>query len=198
MKRISVFLTVVFVIFAIVYFYKATAAKSEIAIGDTLEDFKLVDVNGKEQSFNNLKGKNGAIIVFLSIQCPVVRGYNERINKLAEDYQAKGINFIGINSNSTETPEEIKSHAAEHYKFPVLIDKGNVIADKLNATATPEMYFFDAKNTLIYHGAIDNDRSGNNVSANFLRVALDENLAGKPVTKAETKAFGCTIKRAGM
>lgn len=198
MKRISVFLTVIFALVTVVSFSKASAEKSEIPIGTTLEDFKLVDTNGKEQSFNDLKGKNGAVIVFLSVQCPVVRGYNERINKLAADYEAKGVNFIGINSNATESPEAVKAHAEEHYKFPVLIDKGNVIADKFNAAATPEMYFFDAKNRLVYHGAIDNDRSGNNVSAAFLRDALEENLAGKPITKAETKAFGCTIKRAGM
>lgn len=197
MKRISVFLMVVFALTALISF-KASAEKNEFVIGTTLEDFKLMDVNGKEQSFNSLKGKNGAILVFLSIQCPVVRGYNDRINKLAEDYQAKGINFIGINSNATESPDEVKNHAGEHYKFPVLIDKGNVLADKLSANATPEMYFFDAKNKLIYHGAIDNDRSGNNVNIFYLRDALDENLAGKLVTKAETKAFGCSIKRAGM
>lgn len=167
-------------------------------VGETLENFKLPDVDGKMQSFDDLKGKNGAVLVFLSIQCPVVRGYNERINQLAADYKTKGINVIGINSNATESPEEVKTHTEEHYKFPVLIDKGNIFADKLSAAATPEMYFFNAKNTLIYHGAIDNDRSGKNVTENFLRDALEENLAGKAVTKTETKAFGCSIKRAGM
>jgi len=173
----------------------AGAQTTNFAVGTILEDFKLSDANGKEQSFNDLKGKNGAIIVFLSTQCPAVRGYNERINNLAEDYRAKGVEFIGINSNWNESLITVKNHAEEHYKFPVLIDKGNAIADKLGAYATPEMFFFDAKNKLVYHGAIDNDRSGENVTTNFLRTALDENLAGKPVAKAETRAFGCTIKR---
>lgn len=197
MKRISILFTAIFALLAFVSF-PSVNAKGDIAVGTTLENFKLPDTTGKEQSFDDLKGKNGAIIVFLSIQCPVVRGYNERIVKLAEAYKAKGVNVIGINSNSTESLEEVKKHAAENYKFPVLIDKGNVIADKFNATATPEMYFFDEKNKLIYHGAIDNDRSGRNVSVNYLQTALDEHLAGKPVTTAETRAFGCTIKRAGM
>jgi peroxiredoxin len=174
------------------------AAANDFAVGTTVEDFKLVDTNGKEKSFNDLKGKNGAIVVFLSVQCPVVRAYDERINKIAEDYQAQGINFIGINSNVTESMEQVKKHAAEKYKFPVLIDKGNAIADKFSASATPEMFFFDGKNKLVYHGAIDNDRSGANVTENFLRVALDENLAGKPITRSQTKAFGCSIKRVGM
>jgi peroxiredoxin len=198
MKRISVLLSAVFVLVAVFSFSASSAAKNDFTVGTTIENFKLPDINGKEQSFNDLKGKNGAIIVFLSIQCPVVRGYNERIIKLAEDYKALGVNVIGINSNATESLEEVKKHAEENYKFPVLIDKGNVLADKFNATATPEMFFFDEKNTLLYHGAIDDDRSGKNVSVNFLRTALDENLADKPITKAETKAFGCTIKRVGM
>lgn len=197
MKRTSVLLIILFTTIAVVSFSKVSAKKFDLPVGQTLKNFKLPDVDGKMQSFDELKGKNGAIVVFLSIQCPVVRGYNDRINQLAADYAAKGINIIGVNSNATESPEAIKVHALEHYKFPILIDKGNILADKLNANATPEMYFFDAKNTLIYHGAIDNDRSGNNVSVNFLRDALEENLAGKTVTKAETKAFGCSIKRAG-
>lgn len=197
MKRTSILLTVIFALAVFGSFSKATA-ENDFAVGVTLENFKLPDTNGKEQSFNDLKGKNGAIIVFLSIQCPVVRAYDERINKLAEEYKAKGVNFIGINSNFTESADEIKKHAEKKYKFPVLLDKGNAIADKFNATATPEMFFFDAKNKLVYHGAVDNDRSGENVTVNYLRVAMDENLAGKPVTKAETRAFGCSIKRAGM
>ena len=65
----------------------------------------------------------------------------------------------------------------------MLIDKGNVLADKLGATVTPEVYFFDEKNVLLYHGAIDNDRSGKNVSENILRVAFDSKLGGKPIPK---------------
>lgn len=197
MKRTRILLTMIFAVMAFVSFSQVNAG-NDFAIGVTLENFKLPDTNGKEHSYNDLKGKNGAIIVFLSIQCPVVRAYDERINKLAEEYKAKGVNFIGINSNSTESSVEVKKHAEKTYKFPVLLDKGNAIADKFNASATPEMFLFDAKNKLVYHGAIDNDRSGENVTSNFLRVALDENLAGKAITKAETKAFGCTIKRAGM
>lgn len=168
---------------------------NDFPVGTVVEDFRLKDTQGKEQSFNSLKGEKGAIVVFLSIQCPVVKAYDERINAIAADYKAKGINFIGINSNSTEVLDEVKSHAAEKYKFPVLIDTGNVIADKFGAQFTPEMFYFDASNKLIYHGAIDNDRSGQNIKETYLRVALDESLGGKSITKPETKAFGCSIKR---
>jgi peroxiredoxin len=175
----------------------ALSVKAEIAIGATAENFSLPDTNGKNQSLNDLKGEKGAVVVFLSAQCPVVRGYNDRMNKLAAEYEAKGIKFIGINSNSTESLEWVKSHAAETYKFPVLIDKGNVLADKFGANVTPEMFYFNEKNVLLYHGAIDNDKSGENVTANYLKDAFDLVLAGKAVAKTTALAFGCTIKRVG-
>src|SRR5436189_2520486 len=79
------------------------ALAGEFAVGSTVENFSLPDTNGKTQSLNDLKGKNGSVVVFLSAQCPVVKGYNERINQLAAEYAVKGITFIGINSNSTES-----------------------------------------------------------------------------------------------
>lgn len=167
----------------------------DFAIGTTLENFSLPDTEGKMQSFNDLKGKNGAVIVFLSAQCPVVKAYNERISQIAAEYQSRGINFIGINSNHTESLEWVKSNAAENYKFPVLIDKGNVLADKLGATVTPEAYYFDAKNVLQYHGAIDNDKSGKAITDTYLKTAFDASLAGKTIAKTRANAFGCSIKR---
>jgi peroxiredoxin len=160
-----------------------------------VENFKLADTNGAEKSLNDLKGKKGAILVFVSAQCPVVKGYNERISGFAADFAAKGINVIGINSNHTESLEWVKSHAAEKYKFPVLIDKGNVLADKLGANVTPEIFYVNEKNVLVYHGAIDNSRSGENITENYLRGAVEANLSGKPVAKPTVNAFGCSIKR---
>ncbi|HUR99531.1 MAG TPA: thioredoxin family protein [Pyrinomonadaceae bacterium] len=190
---------VLFAVLALFVFVlgSTVASAGDFAIGTAVENFSLPDTNGKVQSLNDLKGKNGAVVVFLSAQCPVVKGYNERINQLAAEYQSKGISFIGINSNHTESLDWVKSHAAENYKFPVLIDKGNVLADKLGATVTPEAYYFDGKNVLLYHGAIDNDRSGKAVSDNYLRVAFDSALSGKPIEKTRANAFGCSIKRVG-
>jgi peroxiredoxin len=175
----------------------AIAANAQgINIGAKLDNFTLPDTDGKMQSLTDMKGKNGAVLIFVSAQCPVVRGYNERMNQIAADYKAKGINVIGINSNVTETPEQIKSHAAQTYKFPVLIDKGYVLADKLGANTTPEAYYIDANNVLLYHGAIDNDRSGRNVTTMYLKAAFDSTLAGDKIAVTTSRAFGCTIKRA--
>ncbi len=195
MKRKSILFAALLAVITFTLFTNVSSASDGLAIGKSVENFKLPDTNGAEKSFNDLKGKNGAVVIFLSAQCPVVKGYNDRINKIAAAYQAKGINFIGINSNATESLDWVKSNAAENYKFPVLIDKDNVLADKFGANVTPEVFYFNDKNVLMYHGAIDNDRSGKNISDNYLTVAFDSSLDGKAIAKTSSKAFGCTIKR---
>jgi peroxiredoxin len=192
----AIFTITAFVVFNFTNASENVSAKESLAVSSTVENFKLVDTNGAEKSLNDLKGKNGAILVFVSAQCPVVKQYNERISQFAADFAAKGINVIGINSNHTESLEWVKSHAAEKYKFPVLIDKGNILADKLGANVTPETFYLNEKNVLVYHGAIDNSRSGDSITENYLRNAVEANLSGKPVTKKTANAFGCSIKRA--
>lgn len=167
------------------------------AIGATIEDFTLPDANGKEQSLNNLKGKKGTVIIFIAVQCPVSNAYNERMEKLAQDYKTQGIQVIGINSNVAESADAVKAHATENkLTFPILKDPGNKIADRLGATKTPEAYFLDASNKLLYHGRIDNSKDASGVNATELRDAMDASLAGKPIEKTSAMAFGCTIKRA--
>jgi peroxiredoxin len=194
MKRKSILLAAIFM--ALAFVLSPDVNGQTFSVGTALEDFKLTDTGGKEQSFSSLKGEKGTVLVFLSAQCPVVKGYNDRINQIAGDYAAKGINFIGINSNATEDLNWVKTNASEvGYKFPVLIDKNAVLADKLGATVTPEVYYFDAKNVLIYHGAIDNDRSGKNITEGYLKTAFDSSLSGKKIEKTSANAFGCSIKR---
>ena len=166
------------------------------AIGTTIDDFKLPDADGSEHSLKSLMGKNGAVVIFIATRCPVSNAYNDRMEKLAQDYKARGINVIGINSNNIEPAAEVKSHAAEkHLTFAILKDNGNKIADRLGATRTPEAYLINAGGKLVYHGRIDNSQNTANITASDLREALDELLAGKPVSKTGGAAFGCTIKR---
>jgi peroxiredoxin len=167
------------------------------AIGATIEDFTLPDVTGTERSLKSLAGKKGTVLLFVAVQCPVSNAYNERMEKLAQDYKAKGIAVIGINSNVKEDADAVRGHAAENkLSFPILKDPSNKIADKLGATVTPEAYFLDANNKLVYHGRIDNSRNADQIETSDLRNALDAVLAGKAIEKPEAKAFGCTIKRA--
>src|SRR6266700_1059682 len=167
------------------------------AIGATIEDFTLPDTDGKDHSLNSLKGKSGTVLIFIAVQCPISNAYNERMEKLAQDYKPRGINVIGINANNTEPADAVKAHAAEkHLTFPILKDPGNKIADRLGATRTPEAYFLDANNRLLYHGRIDNNKDESQIESRDLREALDAALAGKPIQKTTATAFGCTIKRA--
>ena len=166
------------------------------AIGTTIEDFTLPDADGANHSLKSLMGAKGAVIIFVATQCPVSNAYNERMEKLYEDYEAKGIAVIGINANNTEPAAEVKAHAASKgLKFTILKDDGNKIADRFGANATPEAYVLNASGKLVYHGRIDNAREVANVTTNDLRQALDEMLAGKAITKTEAKSFGCSIKR---
>jgi peroxiredoxin len=199
MKNLS-FPTAAIVVAAIFAFtactsYKETSPNPPLAVGSTVENFKLVDTNGAEKSLEDLKGKNGAILVFVSAQCPTVKQYNERISQFAADFAGRGINVIGINSNVSESPEWVRSHAAENYRFPVLIDKGNVLADKLGASLTPEIFYLNDKNVLVYQGAIDNSSSGDDITENYLRNAVEQSSSGKPVERKTARAVGCSIKR---
>ncbi len=202
--KVAVLLTV-FAMFAFVLSQVMTEAQADvemgkggIEIGAVVENFTLADTDGAAKSLNDLKGKKGTVVVWLSAQCPVVKAYKDRINEVAAEYQAKGIAFVGINSNATEDLNWVKSNKTEFgYNFPLLIDKNNVLADKWGATVTPEVYYLDAKNVLLYHGAIDNDRSGRNITDQYLKTAFDSALAGKAIVKTRANAFGCEIKRAG-
>jgi peroxiredoxin len=166
------------------------------AIGTMIEDFKLRDADGVEHSLASLKGKQGTVLLFIATKCPVSNAYNDRMEKLAQDYKAKGINVIGINSNNTEPAAEVKSHASEkHLSFTILKDDGNRIADRLGAARTPEAYVLDKSGKLVYHGRIDNSQKTEGITSNDLRDALEEILAGKQVSKTGGAAFGCTIKR---
>ena len=198
MKQLAILLAFVFVIAGAVV--ATSAFEGEIpaapAIGATIEDFTLPDTSGAERSLKSLAGKKGTVLLFIAVQCPVSNAYNERMEKLAQDYKAKGIAVIGINSNVKEDADAVKAHASENkLTFAILKDPGNKIADKLGASVTPEAYFIDPNNKLLYHGRIDNSRNPDQIETSDLRNALDASLAGKTIEKTEAKAFGCTIKR---
>lgn len=200
MKKLNA-VSLMFALIAIALVADARTVEADIPappiIGATIADFTLPDGSGTAQSLSSLEGKNGTVLIFVAIQCPVSNAYNERMEKLAQDFKARGINVVGINSNSTESAADVKDHAAKNnLTFQVLKDNGNKVADTLGATRTPEAYFLDPKNTLLYHGRIDNSRDASQVNTSELRDAIEATLAGKPVPKVSAVAFGCSIKRA--
>ena len=170
-----------------------------LKIGGPAPDFTLPAASdGKAVALKELLAKSKAVaVVFVATKCPVSNAYNTRIAAFGREYAAKGIPLVGINSNKTEPATEVKEHAEKHgFTFPVLKDDGNKIADAYGATKTPEVFVLDPKRNLLYHGRIDeNQDDARSVRSPDLRNALEAILAGKPVPAAETKAFGCTIKR---
>lgn len=174
----------------------AADAKASVALGTVVPDFTLPDADGKQHALASLKGKSATVLIFVATKCPVSNAYNARMQRLAEEFRARGVNVVGINSNSTEPAAEVKQHAAEKgLTFTILKDAGNTVADRFDAQVTPEAYLLDASGKLVYRGRIDNSRNGDSVTSSELRDAVEAVLAGKPVGKSEVKAFGCSIKR---
>jgi len=136
------------------------------------------------------------VLLFIATKCPISNAYNARMAQIAREFQAKGVDFIGINPNKSEPADEVVAHAKQHsLQFPILKDPGNKVADLYNAQVTPEVYVIDTKGVVRYHGRIDNSRNTANVKTQDLREALNDVLAGRAVRTAKTQAFGCTIKR---
>lgn len=175
------------------------AGAADLKIGAPAPDFTLPAASdGKAVALKDLLARNKAVaVVFVATKCPVSNAYNTRMAALGKEYAAKGIPLVGINSNKTEPAAEVKEHAEKHgFTFPVLKDERNRIADAYGATKTPEVFVVDPKGNLIYHGRIDeNQDEPAKVKSPDLRNALEAVLSGKPVPAAETKAFGCSIKR---
>ena len=163
---------------------------------DAIENFTLQDYNGKNYSLSDYKDSVATVILFIATECPVSNAYNERMENIFNEYGPKGFAFLGINSNKAEFVDRIKEHAKDNgLTFPILKDENNVIADMFDASVTPEAYVLGSEFEILYHGRIDNSRDESEVISKDLEKALDEILSGIQVSKKETKAFGCTIKR---
>lgn len=203
MRKISALTLGALLLTAGLFFGLTTRAEGDagavkpLAIGDQVPAFNLPDTTGQDRSLASVQGTKGTLIFFTSTRCPMVKAYDERLQKIAQDYASKGINVVAINSNNTESADEIKQHATDNkLAYTVLRDAGNKIADRFNAQVTPEVYLLDAAGKLVYHGGVDDNRAADQVKSNYLRTALDLLLAGKPIERTETKAFGCSVKRA--
>ncbi len=159
--------------------------------------FSLPGTDGETHSLNQYKDAKAVVVLFISTRCPVSNSFNKRMVQLASIYQDKGVVFIGINSNKQEDMQEVKQHSNEHnFPFVVLKDDKNVVADKYEAKVTPEVYVLNPELQIVYHGRIDDSAQADERKHTDLENALDELLSGQEITKAQTKAFGCSIKRA--
>lgn len=167
----------------------------EFKLGSAVSDFAVKDVQGNPVQYSTLKGKV-TVVTFIATECPVSNAYNDRMKAIYNDYASKGVKFVFLNSNRTEPAADVARHTTQNgFPFAVYKDDDNVAADRFGARVTPETFVIDSAGVIRYHGAIDDSQNPQNVRSQRLRGALDAILAGKQPEQAETKAFGCTIKR---
>ena len=171
-------------------------------VGQRMPDFTLKTAAGdtvRLYGFARDK-KKAVVLVFTGATCPVGDVYLPRLAEMARSYESKGVVFVAINSNSGETAEAAAAHAREHgITFPVLKDPKNLVADLALASRTPEVVVIDARATIRYRGAIDDqyavDARKPMPTKNYLADALDSVLAGKKVEMTVTEVSGCPIQR---
>ncbi|HVU51684.1 MAG TPA: redoxin domain-containing protein [Polyangia bacterium] len=135
------------------------------------------------ESFTKAKGMKGAVVLFLSCRCPYVAQARAPLAELHKQYGDK-VAFVGLNANQNEKADDIKADAAQSFQFPMLRDEGSKVADLYGAQRTPEAFVVDPSGVIRYHGGVAD-----------LGPALAQLVSGAPIAKAESKAFGCTIKR---
>jgi peroxiredoxin len=174
-------------------------AESAPGLGQPVADFALEDYRGNKVSLSQAKAK-ATVLLFLGTECPLVGAYAARLNVLFDDWEKSGVRVLGINSNQQDSLTEIAQHAQKMgFRFPILKDAGNVVADHLAAERTPEAFVLDESNRVVYRGRID-DQFGIGYQRpaptrpDLVR-AVEETLAGKSVEVASTAVMGCRIGR---
>jgi peroxiredoxin len=177
---------------------------SELSIGDKAPspDTKMKDISGKSLSFNDVKKKNGLLVVFSCNTCPWVIK-NQQVATEGYGYAlSKEVGVIVLNSNegqrdAADSKDAMAEYAKDqNYRWPYVIDENSIMANAFGAKVTPECYLFDKDMKLVYHGAItDNPKTPSESTRNHLKVAIDELVSGKTVSMSTSKAMGCSIKR---
>lgn len=159
-------------------------------------------VSNNEVYLDELAEENGILVIFSCNTCPFVVAWENRypiINELATD---NNIGFALVNSNflkrnDEDSPEAMKEHAKKHqYRWPYLIDKESILANKFGAQTTPHVFLFDKNMKLVYKGAIDdNYKDASKVEQFYLKDAINSLAKNEEIAVKETRNLGCSIKR---
>lgn len=184
----------------------STHANELAVIGKPAPEFTLTDTNGKSHNLSDFKGKT-VVLEWINHGCPfVVKHYVDgNMQKLQKTYTDKGVIWLSICSSAEGkqghlTPADWNKTNAEKKAMPtaVLLDGDGKVGKIYSAKVTPHMYIINAEGVLVYNGAIDSIKSTDSADVakaeNFVAKALDEVLAGKPVTTPSTAAYGCSVK----
>ena len=170
----------------------ASAPKAEVA---------MKGVDGKSLTIAQAAGKKGTLVIFTCNACPWVKNWETRIAEVGNAAVKSGIGVIAINSNDPSQNDEdgfdeMRARAKKlGLRFPYVVDATSDVARAFGATRTPEAFLFDAEGELVYHGTVDdNARDAKAVKSRWLSEAVVAVSSGKPVSEAETRALGCSIK----
>jgi peroxiredoxin len=175
-------------------------------VGTPAPLFTSVDSNGKTQALEQYRGKI-VVLETTNHECPYVAKHYRAGNMQAQQKEAaaKGIVWLTVASSAPGeqghvTPQQANDLTASRSAAPaaVLIDPQSKVARAYAATVTPHMYIVDAKGILVYKGGIDSIPSADiddiAKARQYVRVALEEMAAGRPITEASTRPYGCTLK----
>ncbi|MCP4400785.1 MAG: thioredoxin family protein [bacterium] len=175
-----------------------------LEIGAKAPNFQLPASNGKSYQLSDFDDVSVLVVFFTCNHCPYVIGSDEVTRKSVEKFAPQGVKFVGINSNSKNTHAEddfdrMVARMEEH-KFPwlYLYDESQEVAAAYGALRTPHFYLFDKERKLVYTGrGVDNPKDTSKMTVNDLERALEEHLAGKPLSVPLTNPIGCNVKWEG-
>ena len=175
---------------------------SAITIGAKAPDRgSLRDLRGNRRALYSFKDNRALVLVFLGADCPISNLYVPGLIALEKKYRGKGAQFLAVYANEHEDLDQVAMHASDRdMPFPVLKDFGQRLADTLGVERVPAVVVLDKDFVLCYRGRID-DRYGvaarrPKATRDDLGQALEEVLAGKKVSVAETEPDGCLLDRA--
>jgi hypothetical protein len=147
------------------------------------------------------------VLEWVNPECPFVQKHYDSGNMpaLQKEFGGKGVVWLAINSTNPRSSDfkesmEMEAWLGQKKAAPssTLLDKDGKVGRLYGARVTPHMYVIDPKGTLIYAGAIDDKRSANpadvKAAQNYVRMALGEAMAGKPLSVASTSPYGCSVK----
>ncbi|AUX39199.1 hypothetical protein SOCE26_005810 [Sorangium cellulosum] len=180
------------------------APSTQAKIGQPAPDFSLPDLDGKVVKLSDYRGKT-VVLEWFNPGCPFVQLSHRKggLKDVPTQQTANGVVWLAINSGApgkqgTTKEENTKAKAEFGMSYPLLIDEKGDVGRAHGAQRTPHMVVIDPKGTLVYAGAIDSTKGGepeqDEKVTNYVDAALAELAAGKPVSTAETEAFGCTVK----
>jgi peroxiredoxin len=167
-------------------------------IGTPVAEIAFTDDRGAVHALSEWRDDGLVTLIFLGAECPVAELYAGRLAELAEEFGPRGVAFIGIASNRRDHPSRLARFATSHgIRFRVFRDIGGAVAAQLGARRTPEVVVLDRGRRIRYRGRIDDQYAVGSRQAeprrHDLRDALEDLLAGRPVSRAETDAVGCPI-----